>query len=221
MINGAMFTRQNPSPRYLQLSSLYAEAHESGLASVTPDRLFDGASFAPHVERIKVIISATGARTMLDYGSGKATAVRDRTRLLGLDSITCFDPGVPEFSTFPAGQKFDLVISTDVMEHIPEQDLPWVIHEMFSAARLALFANIANFPAHKILPNGENAHVTLRPLAWWRALFADIAKGYPSIRYECLVTEQREQSFGSALVRRLRGKAPKTKFVYAEFSSAI
>ena len=42
----------------------------------------------------------------------------------------------------PTGQ-FDGVISTDVLEHCPEPDLPWILDEMFGAARKFIFANIA------------------------------------------------------------------------------
>ena len=46
---------------------------------------------------------------------------------LGVWEIRLYDPCVPRFSTFPAGLQFDGVISTDVLEHIPNVDLPWVV----------------------------------------------------------------------------------------------
>jgi hypothetical protein len=38
----------------------------------------------------------------------------------GVESIRCYDPGYPPFSTLPEG-RFDGVICTDVLEHCPEE----------------------------------------------------------------------------------------------------
>jgi len=88
----------------------------------------------------------------------------------GVESIRCYDPGHPPFSVLPEGG-FDAVICTDVLEHCPEEDLPWIVGELFGYARRFVFANVACYPAAKTLPNGENAHCTIRPVAFWRALF--------------------------------------------------
>jgi hypothetical protein len=65
------------------------------------------------------------------------------------------------FSALPEG-RFDGVVCTDVLEHCPEEDLPWIVGELFGYARLFVFANVACYPAAKKLPNGENAHCTIR-----------------------------------------------------------
>ena len=121
--------------------------------------LFNGVSILPQLPKIKLLVSEFGAKTLLDYGSGKGMQYRARNikmrdgeiipsvqSYLGVETITCYDPGVAEFQTFPDGQ-FDGVISTDVLEHCPEPDLPWILDEMFGAARKFIFANIAAYPA--------------------------------------------------------------------------
>jgi hypothetical protein len=67
------------------------------------------------------------------------------------------------------------VICTDVLEHCPEEDLPWIVGELFGYARLFVFANVACYPAMKTLPNGENAHCTIRPVEFWREIFQNAA----------------------------------------------
>ncbi len=132
---------------------------------------------------------------MLDYGSGKALLYKLRNlqlangqvipsvqEFLGVDAIACFDPAVGEYAQMPEEQ-FDGVISTDVLEHCPEDDLPWIIDEMFSKARKFVYANVAAYAAAKILPNGENAHCTVRPPAWWGELVKPIAARYPQMPY--------------------------------------
>jgi hypothetical protein len=76
------------------------------------------------------------------------------------------------------------VISTDVLEHCPEDDLPWIVAEMFAFAERFLYATVACFPAKKRLPSGENAHCTIRPPAWWEDLFQRVAASSPGIYWE-------------------------------------
>ena len=195
------YSRNNPSPRYRELTALYAKMHVGGLPdqNIEAKDLFAGASVLPQLSKIKMFVVETGAKTLLDYGSGKGLQYRARNlklrngeiipsiqSFLGVDSITCYDPGVAEFQTFPEG-KFDGVISTDVLEHCPEPDLPWILEEMFGAARKFIFANIANYLAGKTLPNGENAHCTVRPSEWWNEIIAPIAARHPGLiwRFEC------------------------------------
>ena len=81
-------------------------------------------------------------------------------------------------------EKFDRVISTDVLEHCPEEDISWIIDEMFAKTHKFLFANIACYPAAKKLPNGENAHCTIRPATWWGEIIRPIASRYPHVLYQ-------------------------------------
>ena len=60
----------------------------------------------------------------------------------------------------------------DVLEHCPEQDLRWIVAEIFGFANRFVFANVASYEAMTTLPNGENAHCTVRPSEWWNAVFA-------------------------------------------------
>jgi hypothetical protein len=79
------------------------------------------------------------------------------------------------------GNSFDGVISTDVLEHCPEDDLPWIVQELFDLADKFVFASIAGYPARKKLPDGENAHCTVRPLSWWTQLFNRAAADRPAL----------------------------------------
>ena len=61
--------------------------------------------------------------------------------------------------------------------------MPWIVGEL-GYARAFVFANVACFPARKHLPNGQNAHCTIRPLKWWRRLVEGTARAHPGVRYE-------------------------------------
>ena len=66
-----------------------------------------------------------------------------------------------------AGRKFDLVVCIDVLEHIPQADLPRIIKEIFDYSGKYVFATAAVNKAGKTLPNGMNAHATVQPEEWW------------------------------------------------------
>ena len=197
------YTRDRPSPRYERLLRLYRQIHVEGEAfrGLSPEHVFPGKSLPPQAHHIKRLIGECGARTLLDYGSGKGQQYRywpyrdaegntypHLQAYFGVD-VTCYDPGYAPFSTLPAGP-FDGVVCTDVLEHVPEEDVPWVLAELFGYARAFVFANVACFPAAKRLPNGQNAHCTVKPVGWWRREVQRAAAARPGVRYEVRLVER-------------------------------
>lgn len=99
-----------------------------------------------------------------------------------VDHIQCYDPGFAPFSQLPV-DRFDGTICIDVLEHITEPDLPWVLDELFGYARKFVYANIACYPAKKHLPNGQNAHCTVRSPDWWTGLIHAVAMRHTGVSY--------------------------------------
>lgn len=71
-----------------------------------------------------------------------------------------------------------------MLEHCPEEDIPWILDELFSLANKFVYANVACFPARKRLPSGGNAHCTVKPVSWWADQLAHPAKTSPHVCYE-------------------------------------
>lgn len=201
------YSRQNPSPRYRELVALYQQMHVEGIPhrGIPASRLYDGISLVPHLPKIKMLVAQTKSTSLLDYGAGKGLVYRMRDiklrtgeristvrDYLGIGRIVCYDPAVKELMELPK-ERFDGVVSTDVLEHCPQEDIPWIIEELFALARKFVFANIACYPASKKLPNGENAHCTIRPSAWWNEIITPIAARYPDVvnRFEISTSFQR------------------------------
>ena len=211
-------SRARPSKRFQDLVALYARMHLEGepTLQLAPAQTFDGSSLRRHLPAIRALIRACGARTLLDYGCGKAALYDERPLKLpgggeaaslrgywGLESAVRYDPGYQPFAARPAGT-FDLVVCTDVLEHCPEEDLDWILGEIFGFARRAVYLCIAAYPARKRLPTGENVHVTIRPAAWWAERLQQAAEARPGVRWQAVVEEQ---SGGKVTTRRIEGDA--------------
>jgi hypothetical protein len=177
------------------------QMHEQGATQhgIAPEQTFNGMSLLPQAVRIKRLVERTGASTLLDYGSGKGVQYDLRpvkapdgslhdsmVDYWDVIAVQCYDPCYEPYSKLPRG-KFDGVICTDVLEHCPEEDLPWILDEIFGYAERFVYANIACYPASKRLPNGEDAHCTIKPVAWWRELLLAASAGRPGLVWEVWV----------------------------------
>ena len=169
--------------------------HNNGDDDIPADEMFDGRAVMYHIEAINNLLRGTQSHSLLDYGCGKALAydilpinTGDGTKIMGIRNlwpdidISLYDPGYADYSQLPT-EKYDAVISTDVLEHITKEDIPWVIEEILSYARKMVYLNIACYPAVKVLPNGENAHITQESPGWW----IDLIHGIKREKYDNLI----------------------------------
>ena len=187
------FSRTNPSPRYLELLEYYKHLHEHGdaLKDIPAEDMFAGISLVHYLPIIKDLIDKTAAVSLLDYGAGKAQKYHQPVTIegvtyssypeyFGIEDITLYDPAYTPLSTLP-DKKYDGVICTDVLEHCPEQDIPWILEELYRYASKFIVASIACYPASKTLPNGENAHCTIKDPSWWLNHINQLSEKYPNL----------------------------------------
>lgn len=102
--------------------------------------------------------------SILDYGCGQSRLL-ESLRLGYPVELVRYDPAIPRFSKKPQ-KRADLLINIDVLEHIEESDLDSVLSEMAALALNAIII-IDTKPAAAVLPDGRNAHATIRPGSWW------------------------------------------------------
>lgn len=115
---------------------------------------------------------------VLDYGCGKGELVYG-LREIGMMAYG-YDPAVPMWDTLPDACSFAMVTCTDVMEHVEEQHVDAVLGHIRKLARKGAFFSISTVPAVAHLPDGRNAHVTIREPSWW---LAKLATHFRKVRY--------------------------------------
>ena len=101
-----------------------------------------------------------GGGTILDYGCGRRTL----EAALGF-SIANYDPCIAGLDAPP--EPADLVVCTDVLEHVEPELLPAVLDDLRRVTRRIGFLVIASRPAEKVLPDGRNAHLIQEGPRWW------------------------------------------------------
>jgi hypothetical protein len=113
-------------------------------------------------DHVVEIMTREGCSTVLDYGCGKGALAR---ALDGMGVIE-YDPAIPgKGIAVPA----DLVVCTDVLEHIEPALLTHVIAHLWDCTTRRLFFCISTRAARNHLPDGRNTHQLVQSPDWWRA----------------------------------------------------
>lgn len=137
------------TPEYKQLQKDFHETR--------PDY---GTSAARHIEFVQHLANTLKTRDILDYGCGKAMLQK------GIPfPIQNYDPAMPEYAKRPVAA--EIVVCTDVLEHIELVCLDDVLADLVGLTRQLLFINVACRPAKKFLPDGRNAHLIQESPTWW------------------------------------------------------
>lgn len=112
-------------------------------------------SFGSGSKHRKEFIGSLGFKDILDYGCGKGR----------LGTNKKYDPAISEFSREPCPA--DLVVCTDVLEHVEPECLDDVLKHIRSKMLKAGYFTVGCSPAAKKLSDGRNAHLIIRPPEWW------------------------------------------------------
>lgn len=112
----------------------------------------------PHIANFA---KGVGARSILDYGCGKGGLGRALSHVI----VQGYDPAIPGKDATP--EPADMVVCTDVLEHIEPELLDNVLDDLKRCTLKACFLTVATRPAQKILEDGRNAHLIQEKAEWW------------------------------------------------------
>ena len=121
---------------------------------------------AKHADTVLKLAKSVEAQSILDYGCGKGELAK------ALPFGICeYDPAITGKNMSP--RPADLVVCTDVLEHIEPDRLQFVLADLARCVRKLGFFTIHTGPAQKVLADGRNAHLIQKPVAWWLTKFLD------------------------------------------------
>ena len=94
--------------------------------------------------------------TVLNYGCGKSMLTCG-----AINRVTNYDPAIPGLDAPP--EPADVVICTDVLEHVEPECLDEVLDHLQTLTRRDAFFTVATVPSSKTLADGRNTHLTQKP----------------------------------------------------------
>lgn len=174
-----------------ELVKLYNQMASDGYKTVDGKIIASEGVFSDFESRIlrkdlKVLFEKHNISTVLDYGCGgsdwdikgfdpeSGTSAKE---FFGLKNVCRYEPA----RNLDERKICDAVINFDVLEHIFISDVPNVVRDLFQNARKLLIVNVACYPASATLPDGTNAHITIRDPNWWKGIFDAFSPEFPDV----------------------------------------
>lgn len=118
-----------------------------------------------YITYIVEYINKKQPKTIIDFGCGKGALKRVLKNKYSIQ-IDEYDPAIPEKHIIGKTQ-YDLLITTDVLEHLYEDEIETFFKEILKLEPKYMFHAICTRKADNVLPNGTNAHKTIKSKNWW------------------------------------------------------
>ena len=112
---------------------------------------------SPHIIKLN-------PKSILDYGCGRSSLINYFWND-GKRQLYKYDPAIREYRDLPK-KPIDLVICTDVLEHIPIGYLQIIFAKIINISEKVIFG-VSTIPARQKLSNGDNAHITILNFNQW------------------------------------------------------
>lgn len=124
------------------------------------ERLDYGVGGWKHADTVMKLVDTLKTHSVLDYGCGKGYLAKHLPF-----PIWEYDPAFPDKAGIP--RPADIVVCTDVLEHIEPDRLGFVLADLRRCVRQVGYFTIHTGAASKTLPDGRNTHLIQKPRDWW------------------------------------------------------
>ena len=152
-----------------------------------------GDTGARHFMKVIQLLDQHECKSVLDYGCGKGllgikfreeqkpTEHEGEMIPSGIADVKFYeyDPGIEEKEKGLANA--DLVVCTDVLEHIEPQYIDAVIAELAAKTQKVAYLVISCREAIHKLPDGRNAHLIVQPPEWWEK---KLLQSFKKVKYD-------------------------------------
>ncbi len=151
------------------MDSLISNEYKKLLIEQHEDRYWGGTG-RQHADDIREWAAECNCKTALDYGSSNHRDCLKRHFHYTYPGELLFyeyDPAVESKSGLPLPQ--DIVVCTDVLEHIEPELLDNVLEHMRDCMLKCGYFVISTIKAVQVLSDGRNAHLIVEDKEWWKA----------------------------------------------------
>ena len=180
----------------------YEAIHRGGAylrdGEVTNENHYNGGGFRAVKNEVKQFVDENPGCMLLEYGCGSSLHWHNNVQIddgmpktlahfLGenLGGFYRYDPFHPIYKLRPPKTKYDCVIVTDVLEHIPVDELPTVLNDIYehTCSCGKIFFSISTKPSKNCFIDGENTHCTIKKPQWWNKMLKKYIKRKMFIKY--------------------------------------
>lgn len=168
-----IFTREKPSRRFAEMMSRYR-----GLDGAMPRDFIARGRFDLHAADIGRLIAQTRAVSLMVRGAsndGENSALWPGIEVKRVDLAG------------PVKGAVDGAISVDELQHVPEEDIGWLLDEMFAAAKSFVYVAVPGTAITRMSPNGSDAPCTVLPAEWWQGQLERASRRHPGPRWHLVV----------------------------------
>jgi len=134
-----------------------------------------GMSGIKRADTVIKLMASDKFKTVLDYGCGKGT-LADALPF----PIWEYDIAIENKNRAP--RPADLVICSDMLEHVEPEMLDNVIGDLRRVTNKLLYVVVHTGPAMKILPDGRNAHLIQQSGEWWKEKLSKLFEVGPPVK---------------------------------------
>jgi hypothetical protein len=121
----------------------------------------------PVRHEIASLIREQDINTALDFGGAAGNLGKWLEEQPDLDiAVDTYDAGMPERSKYPE-VAYELVMSTDVLEHVEPEWLDCVLDQIGESASRFQYHRIATAKSGALLADGRDAHLIVQDHHWW------------------------------------------------------
>lgn len=118
-------------------------------------------------EKVRYCIEHYKIKSILDFGCAEGKVIAAIKEEYPHLETYGYDPA---YNTFMP-EKVDMIMSTDVLEHIEPEEIDNTITDLRNRAEIIQYHLIACHQAKKFLPDGRNAHLIQQTPDWWQRKF--------------------------------------------------
>ena len=190
-----LFSRTQPSSQFAQVEQMYSEKtrneNASGHNSFETVNISDLHPFMASLSNPRLLHFNLG--TSLDCPP-KTTTFLPSEPSLNISTVN-WNPFV---SSRPE-QSFDLVFSSEGLTLLPDEDVPWVLEEIFSLASRLVYVTVRDKDLLTTIPPYLREHS--RDFHWWASHLQAISSRYPALHWSLRYHTSNPQRQPSTLIR--------------------